>query len=671
MKRGLLLLPLFVIALGVFAFAMEAPEGAPAPPPPPPPPPGPGPAPVPAPAPAPVPEPPLPPFNVKAKTGIVFDGTISPGEYTGVESVIFILPEKKTATVYLAHFGGFLYVAIDAAEPHMFFNTWGSPLNQMVVSWKISGDDVQDFQFFPFSAGTAPFVQRLKARPAAVECWAAKAGFQKRGHWQAEYKISFETLGLRPKSEDKGSIQVTITGQPLRGNSPSKTQYPDGRFREVTSPDKWGEALPDEKSRGEVNALVKEAEAVFAKNKELLPEVLKIQNADNDTVLKIKELAGECLKLDPSNYIVAILLGQVSAVFDNNINAAAERFEAALKINASLDEIRDALVSLYVGELNQPDKAIALLKVVADADPKDSESRRALASIYADKLGQKDKALARIKEIADADPKNSRTLLEYVSYFGNYTYKFAEAAALAAEGAKKFPDMPEFLFIEGQFFFYADMFDNAEEVLKSARDLATKKNIGEFIGEINKWLSHVADYKKYSEEEKKFREDDAKANDLPQVKLETSKGDVILELYENDTPNTVANFISLVEKGFYDGTKFHRVMPGFMAQGGDPRSRGDNASDQKVDGPGYEIRTELSKRKHFRGVISMANSGPDTDGSQFFLTTVHTAWLNGLHGIFGRIAAGQEVVDSLVVGDVLKKATVIRKRDHAYEPKKK
>ena len=177
--------------------------------------------------------------------------------------------------------------------------------------------------------------------------------------------------------------------------------------------------------------------------------------------------------------------------------------------------------------------------------------------------------------------------------------------------------------------------------------------------------------------EMKRREADAAADDLPRVKISTSAGDVIVELFENEAPNTVANFISLVEKGFYDGTPFHRVIGGFMAQGGDPTGSGSG-------GPGYAIVCECRKpeaRKHFLGTLSMAHAGQDTGGSQFFLTFRPTGHLDGKHTVFGRVIEGFDVLPRIarteyqgqtvdgVVPDTIVKAEVLRKRDHAYEPK--
>ena len=166
-------------------------------------------------------------------------------------------------------------------------------------------------------------------------------------------------------------------------------------------------------------------------------------------------------------------------------------------------------------------------------------------------------------------------------------------------------------------------------------------------------------------QEKKLRAAEAKADDLPRVVLKTMQGDIVLELFENEAPNTVANFISLVEKKFYDGLTFHRVELNVMAQGGDPRGDGKG-------GPGYRIKCECyekNHRKHFRGSISMAHVGePDTGGSQFFMCFVPTPQLNGQHTVFGRVIEGIENMSRLRRGDEIVVARVIRKRDHEYEP---
>jgi cyclophilin family peptidyl-prolyl cis-trans isomerase len=191
-------------------------------------------------------------------------------------------------------------------------------------------------------------------------------------------------------------------------------------------------------------------------------------------------------------------------------------------------------------------------------------------------------------------------------------------------------------------------------------------------------MQMMGERKEAWEKEQEIRREEARvgaqdpAKRLPRVEITTTKGKIVLELFENEAPNTVANFISLVESGFYNNTLFHRVLPNFMAQGGQGR------------GVSFTIACETGNRfpnarKHFRGSISMANAGPNTNGSQFFLTFVPTVHLDGGHTVFGRIVEGIEVLSDIQrvdptdqqgiipERDRIIEARVLNKRAHAYE----
>lgn len=135
----------------------------------------------------------------------------------------------------------------------------------------------------------------------------------------------------------------------------------------------------------------------------------------------------------------------------------------------------------------------------------------------------------------------------------------------------------------------------------------------------------------------------------PTVVLHTTLGVIELELYTDKAPITAGNFIKLAEEGFYDGTAFHRVIPDFMIQGGDPLSKDYSNPAIGTGGPPYRIRDEFAPGlKHDKpGILSMANSGPNTGGSQFFITTVPTPWLDGKHAIFGRVVNGMDVIEQI------------------------
>jgi cyclophilin family peptidyl-prolyl cis-trans isomerase len=123
--------------------------------------------------------------------------------------------------------------------------------------------------------------------------------------------------------------------------------------------------------------------------------------------------------------------------------------------------------------------------------------------------------------------------------------------------------------------------------------------------------------------------------------MQTNQGTVELELFDDDAPKTVGNFKKLAEDGFYDGIIFHRVIPDFMIQGGDPTGTGSG-------GPGYQFEDEFNANKVERGALAMANAGPDTNGSQFFIVTADACpWLNGKHTVFGRVTSGMDVVDAI------------------------
>jgi len=135
--------------------------------------------------------------------------------------------------------------------------------------------------------------------------------------------------------------------------------------------------------------------------------------------------------------------------------------------------------------------------------------------------------------------------------------------------------------------------------------------------------------------------------------LKTSRGEIVVELFAKNAPATVNNFVFLARDKFYDGTVFHRVIADFMIQGGDPQGTGRG-------GPGYRFddETRNNPNKHERGVISMANAGPNTNGSQFFITHVPCPWLDGKHTVFGKVTSGLDIVDAVQQADKLISVTI-------------
>ena len=146
------------------------------------------------------------------------------------------------------------------------------------------------------------------------------------------------------------------------------------------------------------------------------------------------------------------------------------------------------------------------------------------------------------------------------------------------------------------------------------------------------------------------------------ITLKTDKGDLAITIYAGDTPVTAASFLNLASRGFYDGIVFHRVIPNFMIQGGDPTGSGSG-------GPGYKFEDEcLASLKHDRpGILSMANAGPGTNGSQFFVTHVPCSHLDGKHTVFGHVTEGQDVVDSIAGGDKITGVEIHDSTDALFE----
>ncbi|MDE2060260.1 MAG: peptidylprolyl isomerase [candidate division NC10 bacterium] len=146
---------------------------------------------------------------------------------------------------------------------------------------------------------------------------------------------------------------------------------------------------------------------------------------------------------------------------------------------------------------------------------------------------------------------------------------------------------------------------------------------------------------------------EAETTKNPKAVIEMAAGKIVVELYANDAPGTVANFIKLAKQGFYNGLTFHRVVPGFVAQGGDPKGDG-------TGGPGYTIKDEVNSRKHTTGAVAMAKTAaPNSAGSQFYITLAPQPRLDSGYTVFGQVVEGMDIVMKIKRGDVMKKVTII------------
>lgn len=286
----------------------------------------------------------------------------------------------------------------------------------------------------------------------------------------------------------------------------------------------------------------------------------------------------------------------------------------------------------------------------------------------------RDAAIAVYREAPNEDRQISRWLADVVAD-RVAADKFAEAwPAIEALIEGKTTD-PVVFNNAGIAAFVMHDFEKAKQYFEKAAA------VGVLTGQSQGMMAEVDNYVEYWEREQKLRQaaDELSGGErLPRVQIETSRGTIVAELFEDEAPETVGNFIHLVQQGFYDGLTFHRVLGGFMAQGGCPDGNGQG-------GPGYKVYCECvnsDHRQHFTGTLSMAHAGRDSGGSQFFITFVPTPQLNGDHTVFGRVLEGLDVLakikrrdpdkpaDLTIVPDKIIKAEVLNKRDHKYEPNK-
>jgi cyclophilin family peptidyl-prolyl cis-trans isomerase/thioredoxin-like negative regulator of GroEL len=331
-----------------------------------------------------------------------------------------------------------------------------------------------------------------------------------------------------------------------------------------------------------------------------------------------------------------------------------ERLKKILKMREDLKkeftELRAATIKGMDGVISSTSDA---LKAAPD-DPGLLEVRSEAYLIYQ----KNDLALPDLEKLLKLKPED-RELLMKVARLEHAVNRYEAAAGNFEKLLQKDEKNVEVRMLLAICDFSIQRFEESAKILD---EILKDKPSEEVRSKAAQFLEMAQKYQPLWKAEQEIRAKEAAANDLPRVKFKTTKGDIEIELFENEAPNTVANFIDLVGKKYYDGLKFHRVIPGFMAQGGDPTGTG-------AGGPGYRFKDEIKpdSRIHFRGTLSMANAGPDTNGSQFFLTHLPTEWLNGKHTVFGRVLAGQNVVDSLIIGDSITTAEVVRKRDHEYK----
>ena len=317
--------------------------------------------------------------------------------------------------------------------------------------------------------------------------------------------------------------------------------------------------------------------------------------------------------------------------------------------------------------LKEHDRVDALyervVRIVAD------DSRIGLAWVnYFRRLDDKDRIEAISHQLLEIYPDDPGVRLEWVNYL-KASSRYEEAIEALTNEPLDLVEVPQAALTLSECLFAEQRYVEALEALDSIP--LEGITASPFVSsQISRDRPFRQEYVGLWEQEQAIRRAESEADDLPRVELILDHGRIVVELFENEAPNTVANFIALVEAGFYEETKFHRVLPNFMAQGGDPNTKPGGTGTPGQGGPGYLIPDEHTgdiRRDHFTGSLAMAKeTPPNTAGSQFYITHTGTPWLNGKHTVFGRVIEGLDVARAIKPDDVLRSATVLRKRDHEY-----
>ena len=337
--------------------------------------------------------------------------------------------------------------------------------------------------------------------------------------------------------------------------------------------------------------------------------------------------------------------------------------------NATEENIRSIAAELQLNIwLDDDDQTTALFQRLSSIEPENSAVGLAWAEFL---LSQDDADPEKIyADLIEQYPDSPEIVLAWVQYLDKQN-RFTDGIKAIKGLDQEALTTASIAEIYSGLLFADNFFNEAVKVLEQI-DPAELENDVALTARINSKLETYQDIAKRWDNEEALREVEEAADDLPRVTIITSKGLIIVELFEDHAENTVANFINLAESGYYDGTRFHRVLPKFMIQGGDPNSREGASGAPGTGGPGYTIADEHfgdDIREHFAGTLSMAKSpAPHSAGSQFFLTHLPTPHLDGRHTVFGRVVSGLNIIRSIEVNDVIVTISVTRKRDHDYTP---
>ena len=350
------------------------------------------------------------------------------------------------------------------------------------------------------------------------------------------------------------------------------------------------------------------------------------------------------------------------------IRAFQDRVEAYRNANPDNSSATGMTIAV-AGWLEEHDKVFDLYASLAAQHPDKKELRGSWSSYF-----QRNKMPERVEEIYEAmferTPNDPELRIEYATRL-KQSSQYPRVIELLSEGDFDPAEHPEAYVMLSDALFAQEEYEQALETLNVIpEDVLTEKP--GIKATIDREKPIQEEYVELWAAEQELRAAEASADDLPRAEIVTARGPIVVELFENQAPNTVANFISLAESDFYDGTTFHRVIGEFMSQGGDIFSKEGEDGVPGTGNPGYYLPDEHTGdnyRNHFTGSLAMAKTtAPNTAGSQFYISHKATPWLNGKHTVFGRVLQGLDIARSIQVDDMIEDVKILRKRDHEYEP---
>ena len=587
-----------------------------------------------------------------------FDGRIEKGEYENATKVEFKIWNKQTALAYFLNSGKYLIVAFDVPERCLPESCVALYLDTRRNGGSDPGGDDLALKFYPEAVERTRFTHMRGKYDewdgVQARGWMARANQALPERWQCEMIIDLDALGIPHGKEVVVNAALRIIGAQGSG----VTDYPEDA--DTTAPQTWTleVPLPGVELAGvkieldpEDITRLQERERKAVKTFEKFYE--ELSDAQVKQVTRITEVEGklaaissayqDALRAD-NRKKAEIQRREYMKAMREKIKVFTERAKAYEVLPARLDEVIKQMGS---ERAEVYDYQATLFLNLFQTDPSSYTTGRGARCVeYYLKALRVNPNVVNIPKL--------RSLMQLGC--------IREAAQLVEARLELEPDNRELRLLGAICNLRTGDFRKSAETLEKLLKEQTEDT--KLLGEIRQHVRWMGAAEALHEKEQEKIKKDAKADDLPRVELDTTRGKIIIELFEDDAPNTVKNFVSLVQKRFYDGTMFHRVE-GWVVQGGDPEECG-------MGGPGYSIKSEPNGRKHFPGYVGMARSNLDTEGSQFYFMRYYSPFLDDREfTVFARVIEGMDVLDKIERMDVIKKATVIRKRDKTtYEPVK-